>query len=95
MTRQERTKARALSACRMPPAMFDKRFAAAMAHIANTAPETVLTPAQKWALDNSVYRYRRQLVDADIEIPRQPPDEADYFAAAEARRKPAKQAKLF
>jgi len=34
-------------------------------------------------------------VDEDIEIPRQPPDEADYFAAAEARHKPVKQTKLF
>lgn len=85
----------ALSQCHMMPATFDKRFTRSMLYLANKDPDKVLSAAQKWALDNLVYRFRRQLAGSDIEIPEQPPVEADYFAAAEARKRPAKQAKLF
>lgn len=86
MNKIERKKAAALGRCRFYPGSWDKRFARDMAWLAEHAPETVLTPAQKWALDAMVYKYRRQLVDSGLAVPEQPPRQADYEDAQQGRR---------
>jgi hypothetical protein len=79
----------------MLPGSWEKRFTQTMLYLVDQDPKQVLSPSQKWALDNLVYRYRRQLAASEIEIPKRLPVEADYLAAAEHRRRPVRQAKLF
>lgn len=86
MNKTERAKSLALKRVNPGFAPWARRFIRAMAWLAEHEPDTALTPAQKWGLDSTVYRYRRQLAGAEaFEIPTEPPVRADYIQAHEQR----------
>lgn len=63
------------------PDSWETRFVHSMDYIARTAPESVLTPRQKYQLDLMVWRFRRQLsgrADLGFDLPDEGPVEASY-----------------
>lgn len=92
MNRRERAKAQALQRIRLLPGLWDEKFARSMAYIARTAPDTVLTPAQRYQLDLVVWRYRRQLAGRDdlgFPLPETEPQRDHYERPARVPRQRA------
>lgn len=87
MNADERAKARAVARCTIPDPE-DRRFARAMDWLARHEPDTVLSPKQRWALDEMVYRFRRQLAGTDaFVLPTAPPRLEDFERPARGDRR--------
>lgn len=82
MNRDQRAKIAVLTRCRIPSGLWDARFLRALEYQRRTAPDTVLTPRQRYQLDALVWRYRRQLVGLPgalgFDLPTAAPEPAAY-----------------
>lgn len=71
MTPNEITMARALSQCTFVPGIGSKRFAKSMAHLADSQPNSMITPGQHKYLCQLVIRFRRQIDPNVVSIAKQ------------------------
>lgn len=95
MTREQKAKLAALRRCWLHPAQdLDAHSLRGLLYLLDTAPDTVLSWAQRFETDRLVWRYRRQIAaqlgrypSLGFELPPQEPEWEAYRAAAESRRR--------
>ncbi len=84
MNKIEKSKVRALAACKLWAG--HQRIVCSLVYSLDNNLKQVLTPKQRWLLDSLVYAYRGQLFDSsDVTVPEHKPCLEDYERPSKRR----------